>query len=81
MTRLTGRVAIVTGGGRGIGAATAKRLSSEGAVVAVVDRDLAEAEAVAGEIRQGGGEAWGLAVDVCVRAEVERMAQEALARH
>lgn len=81
MMRLAGRVAIVTGGGRGIGAATAKRLSGEGAIVAVVDRDLPEAEAVAAEIAAHGGEAWAYGADVSERAEVERMAQDVLARH
>jgi rhamnulose-1-phosphate aldolase/alcohol dehydrogenase len=47
---LATRVAFVTGGGSGIGAATARRLAAEGACVVVADRDLSAAEKVAGEI-------------------------------
>lgn len=79
--RLTGRIAVVTGGGRGIGSATAKRLASEGAVVVVVDLDLAEAEAVASEIRDSGGEAWAQRTDVSRRDEVERMVESVVGRH
>ncbi|GAB1817700.1 bifunctional aldolase/short-chain dehydrogenase [Herbidospora sp. RD11066] len=59
---LAGRIAFVTGGGSGIGAATARRLAAEGANVAVADRDLASAEKVAAEIG-------GLAVEVDVTSE------------
>jgi 2-hydroxycyclohexanecarboxyl-CoA dehydrogenase len=48
--RLEGRIALVTGGASGIGAATARRLAAEGARVAVADVDEASARAVAGEI-------------------------------
>ncbi|MFI5282932.1 MAG: 3-oxoacyl-ACP reductase FabG [Candidatus Dormibacterales bacterium] len=66
--RFTDRVALVTGGGRGIGAAVARLLASEGAKVAVSDLDVAPAEEVAGPIK-------GLAVacDVVSREQVEQM--------
>ena len=54
MSRLAGKVAIVTGGGGGIGAATAHELAREGAAIAVVDIDEAKAAGVADEIRQPG---------------------------
>uniref|UniRef100_UPI00272DEB71 SDR family NAD(P)-dependent oxidoreductase n=1 Tax=Methylobacterium sp. TaxID=409 RepID=UPI00272DEB71 len=48
--RFDGKVAVVTGGGSGIGAATARLLAEAGARVAVIDRDDAAAQAVAAEI-------------------------------
>ena len=66
--RFDGRTAIVTGGGRGIGEATAQRLASEGANVAVVDRDLDVAESVALGI---GEQAMAIACDVALREEVD----------
>jgi 3-oxoacyl-[acyl-carrier protein] reductase len=79
--RLKDRIAIVTGGGRGIGRATAKRLSDEGAIVVVVDRDRSEAEEVAAEILEDGGDAWVHPADVSRRDEVERLTEEVAARY
>ncbi len=69
--RFGGQVALVTGGGRGIGAATAKRLAAEGAAVGITDIDLGPAEEVASEIRGAGGKALPLSCDVTRRADVE----------
>ncbi|MFI6480439.1 bifunctional aldolase/short-chain dehydrogenase [Nonomuraea sp. NPDC050663] len=63
---LAGRVALVTGGGSGIGAATARRLAAEGACVVVADRDLGSAEKVAAEL---GNADVALAVQVDVTSE------------
>jgi len=61
---LTGKVVVITGGGRGIGAATARALVARGARVAIGDVDPASAEAAAQEL---GGDAIGLALDVTDR--------------
>ena len=74
------RTAIVTGAARGIGAATARRLASDGYAVAVVDLDEAACEAVAATIRESGGSAIGVGIDVSdaeqVEAGVARVADE-----
>jgi NAD(P)-dependent dehydrogenase (short-subunit alcohol dehydrogenase family) len=61
---LTGKVAVVTGGARGIGQALARALAREGAIVAIGDLDGAGAEAAAAEL---GGRSLGLALDVTDR--------------
>jgi NAD(P)-dependent dehydrogenase (short-subunit alcohol dehydrogenase family) len=72
--RLSGRVAIVTGGARHIGAAYARKLAEEGA--AVVIADILDGEAVANEIRAAGGKALALKIDVADEADTHRMAVE-----
>ena len=72
MPQLDGRVAIVTGGGNGIGRAIAFGFAAESAAVVVADVDGERAEAVAAEI--GSDRALGLAVDVSDAAAVEGMA-------
>jgi NAD(P)-dependent dehydrogenase (short-subunit alcohol dehydrogenase family) len=68
MDRLNGKVAIVTGGGGGIGGATARALAREGASVLVVDVNEEAAAAVAGGIRDAGGVAESLSEEQDVEA-------------
>jgi 3-oxoacyl-[acyl-carrier protein] reductase len=69
---LTGRVAVVTGAGRGIGAATARLLAQAGAHVALVDRDAAGVTQTAEQIGVAGGEALPFTNDVTDAFAVER---------
>ena len=77
MGKLTGQVAIVTGGAQGIGGATARRLAEEGASVLVADIDLATAETNAATIREAGGTVETLQVDVAKPDDLRMMVQEA----
>lgn len=71
MDRLNGKVAIVTGGGGGIGGATARALAREGAAVLVVDVNEEAANAVADGIRDAGGVAESSRADLSEEREVE----------
>jgi len=71
--RFEGRTALVTGGGRGIGAATATRFAADGAKVVISDLDLEPAETVATQIRSQGGTALAVACDVTDRLSVEAL--------
>ncbi|HEU5382353.1 MAG TPA: SDR family NAD(P)-dependent oxidoreductase [Ktedonobacteraceae bacterium] len=64
MGLLNGKIAILTGGGRGIGAATAKLLASEGASLVVSDLDNGPAEETVAAIRGAGGSAQAVVGDV-----------------
>jgi 3-oxoacyl-[acyl-carrier protein] reductase len=68
---LDGRVAVVTGGARGIGAATCLRLAKDGASVGVFDINLEGASAVADKIISHGGQAIAIACDVQDRQQVD----------
>lgn len=74
--RFTDKIAVITGGGSGIGAATAKLLAREGAIVVVVDLVLEAAQAVAAKI---GGLA--IAADVADRHAVEAFVAQTVAAH
>jgi 3-oxoacyl-[acyl-carrier protein] reductase len=71
--RLQGRVALVTGGSRGIGAAAARALAAAGAAVAVCARNGEAAAATAAAIGAEGGQAFGMAADVSRAADAERV--------
>jgi NAD(P)-dependent dehydrogenase (short-subunit alcohol dehydrogenase family) len=74
----TGKVALITGAGNGIGRATALAFAKSGAKVVVVDRDAAAGEATAGIIRQQGGEARFVAADVTKSADVQAYVKTAI---
>ena len=77
MARLQDRVAVVTGAARGIGAAIAERLASEGARVAIADVDEAAANEQAARM---GGSAFGIGVDVTDPESVQAMVETIVAR-
>jgi NAD(P)-dependent dehydrogenase (short-subunit alcohol dehydrogenase family) len=74
----TDKVAVITGGGGGIGRATAVAFAKAGAKVVVVDRDASSGEATAGIIKQQGGEAKFIAADVTKSADVANYVKETL---
>ncbi len=76
---LDGQVAIVTGAGRGIGRAIARRLAHEGASVAVSDLDVENAAGVADEITAAGGKAISLRTDVSRKADAVRVVEDTVA--
>ena len=77
MARLDGRIAFVTGAGRGIGRAIAEKLAAEGAAVVVTDLDEDSARTTAKAI---GAEAVGMPADVTSRESVRQAVAEARAR-
>jgi 2-hydroxycyclohexanecarboxyl-CoA dehydrogenase len=74
---LSGKVAIVTGSGRNVGRAVARRLAEEGAAVVVNDLFLDRAESVAKEIRDAGGKALANGADITQEDQVRAMVEQA----
>ncbi|MGH7803662.1 MAG: SDR family NAD(P)-dependent oxidoreductase, partial [Candidatus Binatia bacterium] len=80
MDEFRGRVAVVTGGGSGLGAEMARAFAREGAKIVLADLDSAAMDDVAGQIRAAGGEAIGVRADVTRRPDVEALARQAFDR-
>jgi 3-oxoacyl-[acyl-carrier protein] reductase len=78
---LKDKVAIITGAGRGLGKAFALRFAAEGARLLLPDISLERAEAVAGEIRKGGGEAHTMLTDISQEKDTQKMAAEVMRRY
>ena len=79
--RLQGKVAFITGGGTGIGAATAIRFSEEGATVVVCGRRAEPLNEVVAQIRGAGGQAEAVQADVSNEAQITAAIEAAAARH
>ena len=81
MGRLTGKVAVITGGNSGVGAATAKLFAAEGASVVITARRAAALEEIADEIRQAGGEVLALSTDISKPEDPERLREAAMEKY
>ncbi|MEB2540135.1 SDR family NAD(P)-dependent oxidoreductase [Burkholderia cenocepacia] len=81
MSRLSGKVAIVTGGGRGIGRATAKLFAAEGAKVAVLSLTPENIDAVVADIEAAGGTALGVPCDVSDAAQIKAAVDKVVAAY
>lgn len=81
MSNLDGRVAIISGAARGIGAETAKALAGAGATVVITDRLAAEGEATAAAIRDAGGKAHFMTHDVTSEEEWAQVVDDTVSQH
>ncbi len=75
---MEGKIALITGAGSGVGRATANLFAKNGCAVLVVDLIPDRVNQVVAEIKAAGGKATGMAMDLSLRAEVDRMVDEAL---
>ena len=78
MTRMDGRVAVITGSASGIGFGIAQALAAEGGRIVVADLNAGAAEQAAAQIRSSGGDAIAVRADVVVRSEVEHVVAAAV---
>ena len=76
-----GKHILITGGGSGIGAASARVLSARGALVGIADLNEDNAKSLASEIEQAGGKAYAVAVDVTEPSEVKAMVRYGVISH
>ncbi len=81
MNRLEGKVAIITGGNSGVGAATAKKFAQEGAKVVISARREAQLEAVANEIRETGGEVFPVVSDISKPEDAVKLVAAAVEKY
>jgi 3-oxoacyl-[acyl-carrier protein] reductase len=79
--RLPGKVAIITGAGRGIGHATSLKFGREGAIVITCDINAGQAQQAANDVNEAGGEALGYQIDVRDQASITRMVESVVARY
>src|SRR5436309_12080584 len=77
---LTGKVALVTGAGSGIGKVTTVLLAKQGARVAALSHTADEIQATAEEIQRGGGEAMAVVADICQEEQMQRAVQQVVDR-
>jgi NAD(P)-dependent dehydrogenase (short-subunit alcohol dehydrogenase family) len=79
--KLTGRVAVITGGGRNIGLACGQALAEAGAHVVVTDVDQALVDSGVAGIKEKGGKADGMVIDVTSTTSVNKVAADVIKRH
>jgi len=79
--RLSGKVAIITGAGRGIGHATALKFGREGAIVIACDINADQAQQAAKDVAEAGGEALGYQIDVRDPPSIARMVEAVVAKY
>lgn len=81
MNRLEGKVAIITGGNSGVGAATAVKFALEGAKVVITARRQAQLEEVAAKVREAGGEVLPIVSDISKPEDAQRVVAETMAAY